>query len=125
VTIEKLDFLAVPSTDVERSRTFYIETLGLRPDERAPFDFWVGETCFSIYQPTDYGMEFLPQTTAHLALHVDDIEAARKALEGKGVAFSGETLDTSVCHMAFFSDPDGNNLMLHSRYAPYSDGSTP
>jgi len=27
--------------------------------------------------------------------------------------------------MAFFSDPDGNALMLHRRYAPYSDGSTP
>jgi hypothetical protein len=24
-----------------------------------------------------------------------------------------------VCHMAFFNDPDGNNLMLHSRYKPY------
>jgi hypothetical protein len=27
-------------------------------------------------------------------------------------------MDTSVCHMAFFSDPDGNSLMLHRRYAP-------
>jgi hypothetical protein len=26
--------------------------------------------------------------------------------------------DTGVCHMAFFSDPDGNALMLHQRYAP-------
>ena len=119
--IEKLDFVAVPSTDVERSRTFYVETLGLRRDERAPFDFWVGQTCFSIYQPTDYGMEFRPQTTAHLALHVDDIETARTELEAKGVVFDGETFDTGVCHMAFLSDPDGNNLMLHNRYAPYSN----
>jgi hypothetical protein len=37
----------------------------------------------------------------------------------------GETLDSGVCHMAFFSDPDGNALMLHRRYAPYSDGSKP
>jgi catechol 2,3-dioxygenase-like lactoylglutathione lyase family enzyme len=29
-----------------------------------------------------------------------------------------ETLDTGVCHMAFFADPDGNALMLHHRYAP-------
>jgi len=34
------------------------------------------------------------------------------------VRFSGETLDTGVCHMAFFADPDGNALMLHHRYAP-------
>ena len=40
-------------------------------------------------------------------------------LEEKGVEFTGETLDTGVCHMAFFNDPDGNDLMLHRRYAPY------
>jgi hypothetical protein len=36
------------------------------------------------------------------------------------VSFAEETLDTGVCHMAFFSDPDGNALMLHHRYAPRS-----
>ena len=36
----------------------------------------------------------------------------------RGVVFQGETLDTGVCHMAFFADPDGNALMLHHRYAP-------
>ena len=121
MTIEKLDFVTVPSTDVERSRTFYLETLGLRPDERNQDEFWVGETCFGIYEPAQYGIEFQAQTTAPFALHVDDVEAARKELEPKGVVFAGETLDTGVCHMAFFRDPDGNILMLHSRYAPYED----
>jgi catechol 2,3-dioxygenase-like lactoylglutathione lyase family enzyme len=125
LTIEKLDFLAVPSTDAERSRNFYVETLGLRPDERNRFEFWVGGTCFGIYEPTQYGMEFQPQTTAPLALHVDDIGAARKELEAKGVGFGGETFDTGVCHMAFFTDPDGNRMMLHSRYAPHADEARP
>ncbi len=53
-----------------------------------------------------------------IALHVEDVEAARAALEQRGVSFAGETLDTGVCHMAFFADPDGNALMLHHRYAP-------
>jgi hypothetical protein len=44
---------------------------------------------------------------------------ARKELEEKGVEFAGDTLDTGVCHMALFRDPDGNDLMLHHRYAPY------
>jgi catechol 2,3-dioxygenase-like lactoylglutathione lyase family enzyme len=117
-----VDFVAVPSTDWERSRVFYVDTLGLRPDETSGGEFWVGETCFGIYEPTTFGMEFAPQTTAHLALHVDDIEAARKELEAKGVVFNGETFDTGVCHMAFFADPDGNALMLHHRYAPHADG---
>jgi catechol 2,3-dioxygenase-like lactoylglutathione lyase family enzyme len=64
-------------------------------------------------------MEFAPQKNGHIALHVDDVAAARDELENKGVEFSGETLDTGVCHMAFFNDPDGNDLMLHRRYAPY------
>ena len=119
--VQKLDFVGVPSQDAERSRTFYIETLGLRPDERSRFEFWVGETCFGIWEPARYGMEFQPQTSAHPALHVDDVAEARKELEAKGVEFFGEVMDTGVCHMAFFSDPDGNSLMLHRRYAPRSD----
>lgn len=117
--ISKLDFVGVPSQDAERSRSFYIETLGLRPDEHSRFEFWAGETCFGIWEPAKFGMEFAPQRNAHPALHVDDMEAARAELESKGIAFNGETMDTGVCKMAFFSDPDGNDLMLHSRYAAY------
>jgi catechol 2,3-dioxygenase-like lactoylglutathione lyase family enzyme len=116
--IRKADFVAVPSTDWRRSRAFYVDTLGLRPDATGESEFWVGEQCFGIYEPATYGIEFAPQTTAHLALHVDDVAAARAELESKGIEFSGETLDTGVCYMAFFQDPDGNALMLHHRYAP-------
>jgi catechol 2,3-dioxygenase-like lactoylglutathione lyase family enzyme len=119
--IAKLDFVGVPSQDAERSRSFYIETLGLRPDEHSRFEFWVGETCFGIWEPEKLGMEFAPQRNAHPALHVDDIEAARAELEAKGIEFSGEIMDTGVCKMTFFRDPDGSDLMLHSRYAPYDD----
>ena len=66
------------------------------------------------------GMEFAPQKNAHPALHVDDVAAARAELEAKGVEFNGDIFDTGVCHMAFFTDPDGNDLMLHHRYAPSS-----
>jgi catechol 2,3-dioxygenase-like lactoylglutathione lyase family enzyme len=115
--ITKLDYVAIPSQDAERLRTFYVETLGLRPDEQTATEFWVADTCFSIWEPAKFGMEFAPQKNAHLALHVDDVEAARADLEAKGIEFAGETLDTGVCHMAFFTDPDGNDLMVHQRYA--------
>ena len=117
--ITKLDFVAVPSQDAERSRSFYIDTLGLRADEHARFEAWAGETCFAIWEPARMGMEFSPQKNAHPALHVDDIVAARAELEAKGVAFAGDTFDTGVCHMALFTDPDGNDLMIHQRYAPH------
>jgi catechol 2,3-dioxygenase-like lactoylglutathione lyase family enzyme len=117
--ITKLDFVAVPSQDADRAKEFYGETLDLRPDDHGDYEFWAGGTCLGIYEPARYGMEFAPQKNAHLALHVDDVAAARGELAAKGVEFAGDTLDTGVCHMAFFTDPDGNDLMLHHRYAPY------
>jgi catechol 2,3-dioxygenase-like lactoylglutathione lyase family enzyme len=117
--ISTLDFVAIPSQDAERARGFYVDTLGLRADDNARFEVWAGETCLGIWEPQRMGMTFAPQKNAHLALHVDDVAAARAELEAKGVEFAGEILDTGVCHMAFFTDPDGNDLMLHHRHAPH------
>lgn len=96
MTITGTDFIGVPSQDAERSRSFYIETLGLRPDRHGRFECWAGETCFGIWEPEKMGMSFAPQKNAHPALHVDDVAAARAELEGKGVEFSGEIFDTGV-----------------------------
>ena len=123
--IEKVDTVGVPSRDAERSRRFYVETLGLLPDERSRNEFWIGETCFAIWEPERFGGEFEPQKNGIALLRVEDVAAARAELEAKGVEFIGETFDTGVCHMATFLDPDGNTLVLHRRYAPYSDGTTP
>jgi catechol 2,3-dioxygenase-like lactoylglutathione lyase family enzyme len=121
----KVDSVGIPSTNTERSRAFYVGTLGLRPDERSSNEFWIGGTCFGIWEPARFGAEFQPQGNSIALIHVDDVESARKDLEAKGVGFDGDTFDTGVCHMASFKDPDGNQLTLHKRYAPYSDGSTP
>lgn len=116
--ITKLDFVAIPSKDADRTRAFYVDTLGLKPDDNSDYEFWVGGTCFGIWEPEKAGRPFAPQKNGHLALHVDDIEAAKAELSAKGVEFVDDTFDTGVCHMAFFTDPDGNDLMLHNRYAP-------
>jgi catechol 2,3-dioxygenase-like lactoylglutathione lyase family enzyme len=123
--ISKVDTVGVPSQDTERSRRFYVDTLGLTPDERSWNEFWVGQTCFAIWEPARFGQEFRPQASGIALLRVDDVAAARTELEAKGVEFVGETVDTGVCHMATFTDPDGNPLVLHKRYAPFVDGSTP
>jgi catechol 2,3-dioxygenase-like lactoylglutathione lyase family enzyme len=116
--ITKLDFVAIPTRDLDRAREFYVETLGLRPDQKAQYEFWAGDTCLTLWQPERLGQPFVAQKNGHIALHVDDLEGTRRELEGKGVEFIGEVFDTGVCHMAFFQDPDGNDLMLHHRYAP-------
>jgi predicted enzyme related to lactoylglutathione lyase len=117
--IQRVDFIGVPSQDADRARSFYRDVLGLRPDPHAEYESWAGDTCLGIWEPERVGMPFQPQKGNPLPLGVDDVPAARAALEERGVQFYGETLDTGVCHMAFFSDPDGNDLMLHHRYKPY------
>jgi catechol 2,3-dioxygenase-like lactoylglutathione lyase family enzyme len=117
--IDRVDFVRIPSRDAARLRSFYVETLGLRPDERSPAELWVGATCFALWEPEQHGMAFSPQTSAHPGLHVEDVEAACAELGEKGVEVL-ERVDTGVCRMAFFRDPDGNVLMLHDRYAPYA-----
>ena len=105
---------------MERSKKFYGETLGLERSSDAGFpEYQLGENV-SVYllDMESIGRSFTGPHTASIALRVADVDAARKELEGKGVVFDGETLDTSVCHMAPFRDPDGNALMLHRRYAP-------
>ena len=118
--VERTDFISVPVTDMERSRAFYQETLGLPPvDERGFPEFQLGENV-SLYliDLSSIGQEFSGPHTSSVALRVPDVAAARAELEARGVQFDSETLDTGVCHMAPFKDPDGNQLMLHRRYAP-------
>ncbi len=119
--ITGVDFIAMPTRDIPAAVRFYGETLGLRRsvylEDRHYAEFETGNLTISVINPDKMGMQHHPNKNA-IALHVDDIEAARQELEAKGVEFSGDTFDTSVCHMAFFTDPDGNALMLHHRYAP-------
>jgi catechol 2,3-dioxygenase-like lactoylglutathione lyase family enzyme len=122
ITVERTDFVSVPVTDMERSKRFYGETLGLPqiPGQGSWPEYQLGENV-SLYllDPTNIGQAFSGPHTSSIALRVPDVAEARAALEAKGVAFDGETFDTGVCHMAFFRDPDGNALMLHRRYAPH------
>ena len=82
--ITSVDIVGVPSQDTARSREFYVETLGCRPDERAANEFWIGDTCFGIWEPARFGGEFEPQKNGIALLHVEDVDAARKELEAKG-----------------------------------------
>ena len=123
--VERTDFISVPVTDMERARGFYGETLGLptvkHSEEQGFPEYQLGEN-LSLYllNMEAVGSSFTAPHTASIALRVPDVAEARAELEGKGVEFFGETMDTSVCHMAFFKDPDGNSIMLHRRYAPRS-----
>jgi predicted enzyme related to lactoylglutathione lyase len=116
-----VDFVFVPTHDLEESVEFYGTTLGLARAvyvrERGYAEFETGNLTLSVVDTDAMGLEHQVSRNA-IALHVGDVAQVRSTLEARGVSFAGDTLDTSVCHMAFFTDPQGNALMLHHRYAP-------
>jgi catechol 2,3-dioxygenase-like lactoylglutathione lyase family enzyme len=118
--VEHVDYIAVPVTDMERSKQFYGETLGLPQTGDGGFpEYQLGDNAFLYLLSLEaIGGAFRAPHDAGFALRVPDVHEARKELEGKGVSFRGDVLDTGVCHMAFFADPDGNQMLLHRRYAP-------
>jgi catechol 2,3-dioxygenase-like lactoylglutathione lyase family enzyme len=117
--VDKVDFVSFLTQDIARAKAFYAETLGLEIETEGEGDmeFRAGQVTLDIFDPSSIGQSFAP-SPGGLALRVPDVAAARSELESKGVEFQGDTVDTGVCHMAFFHDPDGNSLMLHRRYAP-------
>jgi catechol 2,3-dioxygenase-like lactoylglutathione lyase family enzyme len=120
-----VDFVGVPTTDIDRARAFYTDVLELTPssvwqrgeEPAVGAEFETGTVTIALINCPALNIPFTPNP-APLALQVPDTHAARAALEAKGVEFLGETLDSGVCHMANFKDPDGNAVMLHHRYAP-------
>ena len=121
-----VDYVGIPSNDLDTARAFYENVLGLesssvwqRPGEDAVgAEFETGTVTVALINCPGLGIPFSPNP-APLALQVEDVAAARAALQAKGVEFLGDTIDSGVCHMANFKDPDGNAVMLHHRYAPH------
>jgi catechol 2,3-dioxygenase-like lactoylglutathione lyase family enzyme len=114
------DFVCVPTKDYEAAKKFYGDVLELEFSKKwgnfPAGEFETGSLTLAVMEPDAFGAEFRPATG--IALRVDDVAAARAELESRGVEFSGDILDSGVCHQAFFQDPDGNQLILHHRYAP-------
>jgi catechol 2,3-dioxygenase-like lactoylglutathione lyase family enzyme len=121
MNVTGVDFICVPTRDYEQASAFYGDTLGLPFSKRwgnmPAGEFETGTLTLAVMQPDAFGIEFKPHSHP-IALHVDDVAAARAELEDQGIAFRGDIIDSGVCHMAYFADPDGNALMFHHRYAP-------
>jgi catechol 2,3-dioxygenase-like lactoylglutathione lyase family enzyme len=121
MNITGTDFIMLPTRDFEEAQRFYGEVLGLERSKQwgdmPGREFETGSLTIAVVETEKFGMEFAPNPNP-VALHVDDVPGARAELEAKGVEFSADTIDSGVCLMAPFRDPDGNGLMLHGRYAP-------
>jgi catechol 2,3-dioxygenase-like lactoylglutathione lyase family enzyme len=118
VEVERVDFVSIPTRDLERAKQFYGGLLGLPSHSYSPDDFETSNVTLELWEPEKQGEPFEPNRNG-IALRVPDVAAARAELEAARVEFLGETRDSGVCHMAFCYDPDGNVLILHNRYAPF------
>ena len=128
IGVERVDYIRVPVDDIEQARRFYGEVLGLRENPNSPDDDWVeyeaGNVTLAVMTPHTHDYEFAALPPATIALRVRDVAAAKARLEAAGLEV-GEMWDSGACRGAGVSDPAGNRILLHRRYAPYRDGSTP
>ena len=123
-----VDFVSLPTEDLDEAKSFYAGVLGLEHsstwqkegEDPLGMEFEAGPVTISLIASARLGIPFQANKVP-IALHVDDVEEARAELESRGVEFPAETIDSGVCHMANFHDPDGNALLLHHRYAPLPD----
>ena len=118
------DFITVATKDFDAAVEFYGGVLGLpeskRWGEMPAAEFETGNLTIAVMQSDAFGIEFRANNHP-IELRVEDFDEARAELESRGVTFEGDAIDSGVCHQAFFSDPDGNALAIHHRYAPQSD----
>lgn len=114
------DFVTIPITDFERSRAFYRDTLGLEEGKQwgdmPAIEFETGNLTIAIMDPTAFGQQFSNAGGSSVVLQVDDFDAAKAELEGKGVQFVTDKIESPVCYQAYFADPDGNVLGIHRRF---------
>jgi predicted enzyme related to lactoylglutathione lyase len=128
IDVQRVDYIRVPVTDIEQAKHFYGEVLGLEQNPNSPGEDWIefetGNVTLAVMTPHTHDYEFAPLPSTTIALRVPDVAAAKAKLEAAGVQVN-EMWDSGVCHGAGISDPAGNRILLHHRYAPYPDGSLP
>ncbi len=123
IDVQRVDYIRIPVRDMEKANHFYGEVLGLERNPNSPGEDWVeyetGNVTFAVMTPHTHDYDFTALPPGTLAFGVPDVAEAKAKLEAAGVEFRGDVIDSGVCHIAGFYDPDGNSLILHRRYAPY------
>ena len=126
--VERVDYIRVPVTDIDAANQFYGEVLGLKRNPNSPADDWVeyeaGNVTLAVMTPHTHDYAFTALPAATIALRVPDLETAREELVAAGYE-PAEMWDSGACKGVGISDPAGNRILLHRRYAPYPDGSQP
>jgi len=128
IGVERVDYIRVPVEDIDQANRFYGELLGLRRNPNSPSDDWVeyeaGNVTLAVMTPHTHEYEFAALPPATIALRVRDVAEAKAKLEAAGLEVT-QMWDSGACRGAGVSDPSGNKILLHRRYAAYPDGTMP
>jgi predicted enzyme related to lactoylglutathione lyase len=116
----RLELVQVPVSDVDRAKDFYVEKAGFNADHDHRISDEMrfvqltppGSGC-SIAIGTGLGPGMEPGSVQGLQLVVEDADAARAELAGRGVEVS-EVQDFPWGRFVFFSDPDGNGWAVQA-----------
>lgn len=113
------DFIAFQVRDLEASRRFYTETLGLRVSQQGPPHAVVFETKpipFAVREPlVDLDATDKLGWGVALWMHVDDADALYAKLRAEDVTILGEPVDGPFGRTFTFRDPDGYGITVHDR----------
>ncbi len=122
IDVTRVDYIRVPVDDIDAANRFYGDVLGLRRNPDSPADDWVeyetGNVTLAVMTPHTHEYELAPLPPSTIALGVPDVAEAKAKLESAGIEV-GDMWDSGVCHGAGLSDPAGNRILLHHRYAPH------
>ena len=121
----KLELIAVPVSDVDRAKAFYVEQAGFHADH----DHRVSDE-LRFVQLTPPGSacsisigtgitDAAPGSVKGIQMVVEDADAAHRELSGRGVEV-GEVQDFPWGRFVFFSDPDGNGWAVQQIVYPGS-----
>jgi predicted enzyme related to lactoylglutathione lyase len=119
----KLELIQIPVSDVDRAKDFYVNKVGFNDDHDHRVS---GEIRFVQLTPPGSACSIALTTGAHamepgsiegLQLVIDDADAAREELAGRGVDVS-EVQDFPWGRFVFFEDPDGNGWALQALDSP-------
>lgn len=118
-SVERVDFVSVPTRDLARARRFYGKILGLPSNRDTPDEFETPNVTLALWQPEAEAVASPPTRPESRCASIPSRPRGTNCRRAGPVP--GRTVDTGVCLMGFFYDPDGNVLILHRRYAPFRD----
>lgn len=121
-----LEHTAISSPDPEKLANWYVDHLEFHINFSYNGNYFVKAKNGSILEIIPSEGSRAPQTMAnnknpgirHLAIAIDDFDAAYEILKSKGVTFAGEPFASGTNRLAFFNDRDGNLLHLIHRESP-------